>query len=158
MAISLLLAALLVSYAAVTLRLIATWKDTGTLWTRQIEILPLGRAYNYRGIYYSSIGNNGAATKDFSTAIEIARQAGRDDIFNLYAYRGETLRALGQHEAAIADLTTAINLSPYPLYYYLRGSSFKALGRLAEAEEDFRLAGNQRGPLPWYREKFEQGR
>jgi hypothetical protein len=137
-------------YAMLTFRLIAVWNNTGTLWTRQIEVQPLGRAYIYRGIYSSSIGDNNSALNDFTMAINIAQQTGRDDIFNLYAYRGEALKALGMHEAAIDAFTVAINMSQQPLYYYYRGSSYKALGRSAEAEADFRRAGNQRGSLPWF--------
>jgi protein O-mannosyl-transferase len=153
-----IIASLIFGYVAMTLRLISSWKDPGTLWTRQIEIQPLGRAYNYRGIYYYSIGKYAAALDDFSTALKIAQQAGREDIFNLFAYRGDTLRALGLHEEAIEDLTVAINLSHHPQYYYLRGCSLKALGRLAEAENDFRLAGNQTGPIPWFPTIYNHGR
>ncbi len=153
-----LIAVLLLCYGALTFRLIAAWQDTGTLWTRQIEVQPLGRAYIYRGIFSSSTGDNHAAINDFSIAIKIAQQAGRDDVFNLYAYRGEALRALGMHEAAIDDFTVAINMSQQPLYYYFRGSSLKALGRFTEAEEDFSRAGNHSGPLPWFPTKYNQGK
>jgi tetratricopeptide (TPR) repeat protein len=88
--------------------------------------------------------------------MDIARMEGREEIFNIYAYRGETLRAMGFLDEAIADLTAAINLSPYPQYYYLRGLALKAAGRLTEAEEDFRRAGNQTGPVGWHNKKFGQ--
>jgi hypothetical protein len=147
---------LLAGYGVLTARLIAVWDNTGTLWTRQIEIRPLGRAYISRGRYYYSIGNHRGALDDFSAAMDIARMEGREEIFNIYAYRGETLRAMGFLDEAIADLTAAINLSPYPQYYYLRGLALKAAGRLTEAEEDFRRAGNQTGPVGWHNKKFGQ--
>jgi hypothetical protein len=141
-------------HAAITSRLISAWMNTGTLWTRQIEIKPLGRAYVYRGRYLYAAGRYEEALRDFSEAIHAAQQAGREDVFNIYVYHGEALRALGLHEEAIRDFTAAINLSPYPEYYYLRGCSLKAMGRLTEAEDDFRRAAGHTGPIPWYPEKF----
>ena len=150
-----LVVALLIGYGAKTLLLISTWKNPGTLWTRQIKVQPLGRAYSYRGKYRYSIGRYNAALRDFDRAIAIARKAGRDDIFNLIAYRGETLRALGLYEEAIENFTAAISMSPYPQYYYLRGCSLKALGRTEDAEKDFLRAGNNTGPIDWFPAKYE---
>jgi tetratricopeptide (TPR) repeat protein len=149
-----LMTVIVFGYGAMTLRLISVWQDSGTLWTRQIEIMPLGRAYTFRGRYYYSTGKYKAALNDFSIALKISQQAGREEIFNIYAYRGETLRTLGLHEEAITDFTAAINLSAHPLYFYYRGCAFKALGRLAEAEDDFSRAGNHSGPIPWFSTKY----
>jgi len=148
--------ALVIGYGAMTLRLIAAWQDPGTLWTRQIEIEPLGRAYTFRGIYYFSRGRHDEALQDFAQAIRIAREAGREDVFNLLAYHGETLRALGRHEEAVADFTAAISLSRHPQYYFFRGSSLQALGRSGEAAEDFRRAGTNTGPISWFPGTHEQ--
>jgi protein O-mannosyl-transferase len=145
-----LLVLLLTGYTVMTVRLIAVWKDTGTLWTRQIEIQPLGRAYKDRGIYYYSIGRYDEALEDFSTAFRIAKELEWPDYFNLYAYHGETQRAAGRYNEAVKDFTDAIAMYPHPVYYYFRGCSLKALGRLKEAEEDFHRAGNQTGPLDWF--------
>ncbi len=147
--------ALIFGYAVLTLRLIKSWENSGTLWTRQIKILPLGRAYIYRGRYLYSIGDYRSALDDFTSAIISAQQFGRDDIFNIYVYHGETLQALGLHEEAVTDFTTAIKLSPYPEYYYLRGCALKSLGRIADAEDDFRRAGTHTGPIPWFPVKYK---
>lgn len=144
------LALLVIGYGAMTSRLISAWQNTGTLWTRQIEIQPLGRAYSFRGVYYFSIGSYDAALEDFDNSLKIAQQAERVDIFNLFAYKGETLRALGRHEEAIEAITAAISLYQHTQYYYFRGCSLQALGRFAEAEADFRSAGKDTGPIIWF--------
>lgn len=147
-------AALVSGYGAITLRLISAWQNPGTLWTRQIEIEPLGRAYTFRGIYYFSQGKYVAALGDFDNAFRVAQEADREDVFNLIAYHGETLRAMGRHEEAIEDFSAAIKLSPHPLYYYFRGLSLQALARIAEAEEDFSRAGNNTGSIRWFPSKY----
>jgi tetratricopeptide (TPR) repeat protein len=145
-----LIALLIGFYTILSFRQIAVWKDTGTLWTRQIEIQPLGRAYKDRGIYYYSIGRYDDALKDLSTAFKIAKELEWPDYFNLYAYHGETQRAAGRYNEAVQDFTDAIALYPHPVYYYFRGCSLKALGREKDAEEDFRRAGNHTGPIEWF--------
>lgn len=145
-----LVTALIIGYGAMTVHLLAAWKNPGTLWTRQIEIQPLGRAYTFRGIYYFKEKNYPAALEDFARSIRIAEQAGREDVFNLIAHHGETLRALGRHEEALEDFTAAINLSGHRQYYYFRGCSLQALGRLAEAARDFSQAGAENGPIKWF--------
>jgi len=153
--LALLLALLIAGYGAVTWHLIAAWRNPETLWTRQIKLQPLGRAYTFRGIHYFTTGNHAAALDDFAESFRIARNAGRDDIFNLLAYQGEALRAMGRHEEAIESLTAAINISPYPQYFYFRACALQALGRQAEAGEDLRRAGMDRGPIRWFPQKAE---
>lgn len=145
-----LVTVLVIGYGAISLHLIAAWQNAGTLWTRQIELQPLGRAYTFRGIYYFTAQRYPAALEDFARSIKIAEQAGREDVFNLIAYHGETLRALGRHEEAVMDFTTAINLSGHRQYYYFRGSALQALGRFTEAALDFRQAGAEVGPIKWF--------
>lgn len=145
-----MIALLLVFYAVMTFRLIAVWKDTGTLWTRQIDVQPLGRAYKDRGIFYYSVGRYDEALEDLSTALRIAKDLEWPDYFNLYAYHGETQRAAGRYDEAVRDFTDAIAVYPHPVYFYFRGTSLKALGRHQEAAEDFQRAGKQTGPLDWF--------
>lgn len=145
-----LIVALIIGCGAMTIRLVSAWENPKTLWTRQIKIQPLGRAYTFCGIYCFSIGKYAAALDEFSKSLKIAQQAGREDLFNILAYRGETLRAMGRHEEAIEDFTAAISMSPHPQYYYFRGCSLQALGMMAEAAEDFRRAGKQTGPITWF--------
>lgn len=152
-----LVSLVVIVYGAITLQLVAAWQNAGTLWTRQIEIQPLGRAYTFRGIYYFTAKNYPTALNDFASSIKIAEQTSREDVFNLYAHHGEALRALGRHDEALVDFTTAINLSGQPQYYYFRGCSLQSLGRVSEAEEDFKRAGEHTGPIKWFPAKFSHG-
>lgn len=140
----------LIFCGAMTVSLIGVWHDAGTFWTRAIQIEPLAAFYKERGKYYYAQGNYTAAVADYTAAITGATGYLRANIFNLHILRAEVLRAAGRHEAAIADYSAAISLYPQPVYYYYRGLSFKALGRLDEAEADFRQAGDAQGPVGWY--------
>lgn len=140
----------LLFYAGMTLNLISVWKDTGTYWSRIIEVKPMGRAYQERGLHYFHQRKLDLAITDFSQAIEIAFGLGMYDRYNLNAFRGEAYRETGQHEKAVEDFTYAISIAPRPVYYYHRGLAFKALGRLEEADEDFSRAGTDKGPIEWY--------
>jgi protein O-mannosyl-transferase len=134
----------------ITLKLISVWKDTGSFWSRVIEIEPVGRAYGDRGVYYLINGKSAAAVDDFNAAIDIAAKAGVRSIFNLYAFRGVALSDTGRFSEAVADFDRAIALYPHPTYYQQRGAALKALGREAEAEDDFRRAGPNPPPIDWF--------
>lgn len=142
--------ALIVFYAGMSIHLIGYWKDTGTYWSRIIEIKPIGRAYSDRGRFYLESGDFSAAVSDLTRAAEIATQVGMPEVFNLYAFRGVALASLGRHEEALSDFNAAISLYQAPLYYYFRGLSHKALGNLPAAERDFALSGAESGPIGWY--------
>jgi len=145
----LLVAALLVFYGAMTERLIASWNNSETLWTRLIEIRPIGRAYYFRADYYLETGRYGAAAADLLVSIRIAERAGNPEVFNLYVLRGSALFKAGRHEEAVRDFSTAIEMNPQPNYFYHRGLALKAQGKANEAEEDFMRAGPATGPIEW---------
>lgn len=134
----------------ITVRLISAWKDTGSFWTRVIEIEPVGRAYGDRGVFNLINGRSAAAVDDFTAAIAIAENVRLASIFNLYAFRGVALSDTGRFVEAIADLDRAIALKPHPSYFQQRGSALKSLGRIAEANEDFRRAGPNPPPIDWF--------
>jgi protein O-mannosyl-transferase len=144
-----LVAAVLLFYAGMTMRLIDVWHDTGTLWSRVIDVGPLGRAYADRGVFYLSTGKSGAAVDDFSAALRIAAAAGMPT-HNLLAFRGVALEDTGRFEEAIGDLTAAIGVLPHPTYYHHRGLALRGVGRAREAAEDFALAGPNPPPIDWF--------
>lgn len=148
--IAVLTIACLLFFAVMTVNLIGIWKDTGTFWTRIIEVRPMGRAYQERGLYHFKQRKFNLAIADFSKAIEIAFGLGMFDRYNLNAFRGEAFRETGQYEAAVEDFTYAISIAPRPAYFYRRGLALKALGRFEEADEDFSRAGTDKGPIEWY--------
>lgn len=136
--------------AGITLKLINVWQDTGSFWSRVIEIEPVGRAYGDRGVYYLINGRSAAAVDDFSAAIDIALKTGVRTTFNLYAFRGVALGDTGRFAEAVADFDRAIEIYPHPTYFQQRGVALKALGRVAEAEEDFLRAGPNPPPIDWF--------
>ncbi|GAM10543.1 transmembrane and TPR repeat-containing protein 3 [Geobacter sp. OR-1] len=148
---SLLTAALIVAVnIGISLQLIKVWKDTGSFWSRVIEIDPLGRAYGDRGVFYLINGKSGAAVADFNAAIAIAAKSGVGSIYNLYAFRGVALSDIGRYEEAVADFDKAIELYPHPTYFQQRGAALKALGRFDAANEDLRRAGPNPPAIDWF--------
>jgi tetratricopeptide (TPR) repeat protein len=143
------LTACLFFYAVETVHLIGVWKDTGTFWTRIIEVRPMGRAYQERGLYHFSRKEFDLAIADFSQAIEIAFGLGMYNRYNLNVFRGEAFRETGQYAAAVEDFSYAISVAPRPEYFYHRGLALEALGRAADAEADFKRAGAEKGPIEW---------
>ena len=141
--------ALLLLYGATTLRHLAAWKNSETLWSRVISIQPIGRAYYLRADYLSQKGRYLEAADDLLKSINIGKGAGYTMMFNLHALRGDALRKAGLNEEAVREFTNAIALNPYPNYFYHRGLSLQALGRVKEAEADFLLAGDEIGPIEW---------
>jgi len=136
----------------ITVKLIKVWHDTGTFWTRVIEIDPVGRAYGDRGVFYLINGRIAEAVDDFSAAIGIAESVRMKSIYNLYAFRGVGLSDIGRLSEAVADFDRAIALYPHPTYFQQRGAALQALGRTAEAAEDFRRAGPKPPPIDWFGE------
>lgn len=51
-----------------TVKLIAVWRDTGTFWSRIIDVQPRGRAYQERGLYYFSCQKLDLAIADSTRA------------------------------------------------------------------------------------------
>lgn len=148
-----LLLAVLVSvpvvHALSSFQQIGYWRNSGTLWSRLIEVKPVGRAYYYRGDYYLSTGDFNAAASDFETAARMAKAAGNPEAFNLHAFRGAALQRAGRFSEAVDEFTTAINMFPCANFFYHRGIALRSLGRTAEAEEDFKRAGADNGPVEW---------
>jgi hypothetical protein len=128
---------------------LGSWKNSGTLWTRVIELEPAGRAYYYRGDYYMGIGRYAEAVADFRESVEMAKAAGHPEIYTLYAILGEALLKAERNEEAVTALTQAIIMAPLPSFFYFRSLALRQSGRIQEADEDLARAGNDRGPIVW---------
>jgi hypothetical protein len=144
-----LAAVLFVFYAGMTLKLIAVWDSTETLWTRVIEIKPIGMAYKSRGIYYLEHGKYDAAIADFTAAIGDEEIMQYVFFYNFFAFRGFAFEMTGRYEEAIKDFTEAINGFPHPDYYLHRARALTMIGRNKDAEGDFFRAGQTSGRLSW---------
>lgn len=143
------LAALLILYGGMTLRLIPVWDTTETLWSRVIEIRPIGMAYKDRGIYYLTRGRFDAAIADFTAAIDSPEIMNYSYAFNFFAFRGLAFELSGRPAEAVADFTTALESRPLPHYYLHRGRALMMLGKTREAQEDLQRAGPVTGPMLW---------
>lgn len=144
-----LIAAMLLFYGIMTEKLIGAWKNSETLWSRSIEIQPFGRAFYFRADHYLRTGKYLAAAEDLAVSIRMAKEAGYPGIFNLHALRGDALSKSGLHEDAVKEFTSAIQSNPLPNYFYHRGVTWKNLGELRLAEDDFKRAGTETGPIKW---------
>ncbi len=144
-----LVAVLLLFYGTTTVKLIGSWKNSATLWSRSIDIQPSGRAFYFRGDYYLQKGKYLAAAEDLSVSIRMGQEAGFPGLFNLHALRGDALSKARHYEEAVKEFTSAIQLNPFPNYFYHRWLALKALGNLKASEEDFKQAGTETGPITW---------
>ncbi len=141
----------LLFYASVTQKLIGVWKDSGAMWSRVIEYQPFDRAYFYRGLYYTYAGNYNAAILDYSTCLAVVtRQRNEEAMYNVHAFRGEALIKAGRFEEAVLDFDAAITSFPHRLYFYHRALALQGLGKIKEANEDFKRAGRAKGEIYWF--------
>lgn len=132
-----------------TCKLIYVWRNSETLWSRQIDVLPVGRAYFYRGEYFLRSGEYGRAADDLAVAVRMARDAGNPELFNLHALRGDALYRGGRFSEAVDEFSAAISIRPYANYFYHRSLALERMGRHAEARADSLAAGNDRSPITW---------
>jgi lipoprotein NlpI len=147
--VTILVTAVLLFYTGMTLNLITVWDNTEKLWSRVIEIKPIGMAYKDRGMFYLMHGRFDAAIADFTAAIEDEEIMKYIYSFNFFAFRGLAFERSGRFEESINDFTTALDSRPYPHYYLHRGRNLMMLGRKKEALEDFLRAGQVTGPMVW---------
>lgn len=136
-------------FLVATFRQQSVWRSPETFWSRTIQIEPLAITYKERGRYYHAAGRYKEAVADFTAALGMITPTLKPFEYNFYALRAESLREAGMLADAVADFNTAIGLHPHPSYYFHRGLALQAMGKNAEAEEDFRRAGPDPGPINW---------
>jgi len=144
-----LVCGLFIFYAVLSLQEIRTWRDSGTLWSRVIDLQPVGRAYYYRADHFMHKGDFTAAAADFSESIRMGYEAGHPEIYTLHAFRGEALRKGGRYAEALQEYNAAIALAALPNYFYYRSLALRALGRSGEADDDLQRSGGDRSPVTW---------
>ena len=112
---------------------IAFWKDSISLWNRQLQLYTSAVAYNNRGEAYSVSGKHVKAIADFNKAIQL--QPGDPSV---YYNRGSVYKILVKYRETIADFNKAIELDPlYTQAYNNRGNVYLILEKYQEAMADF---------------------
>jgi len=119
-----------------TIRQEGFWKDSISLWSRELDIYPkVPRAFNQRGVAYMEAGDYAQAIDDLDNAIRLD-----DGIPRFYYNRGNAYSGVGDFRKAIDDYTRAINLKrDYALAYFNRGTAYGRLMRYNEALEDYNM-------------------
>lgn len=142
--------AIIALYSLLSVRMFPVWQSTETFWSRVIAVQPIAINFKERGRNYHLDGRYSKAVADFSAAIALIPETLRPYSYNFYAFRAESLRCAGLYAEAVWDFDAAIAMLPHPVYYHHRGLALQALGRLVEAEQDFRFGGTVTYPVVWF--------
>lgn len=120
-----------------TIRQIAVWHDSVSLWSLEIKLFPeIDFAYTQRGSGYSKSGNFREGIKDYERAVGINPQ-NAEAYYNL----GNTYSNLKDYQQAILNYNFAVKLKPkYSEAYNNRGMAYNNLGNHKLAIEDFNMA------------------
>ncbi len=125
-------------YVGMTLKEIPVWKDTESLWSRQIELHP-GRiplAYLNRGVVRYERKDYENAVNDYNMAIRLDPKHAK-----AYSNRGSVYEASGRYKLAVRDFTKAIELSPELAGVYSnRGNIFLKMKKYEYAVNDYKKA------------------
>ena len=104
-AVSIPLAALL---GFLTVKQTAVWKDTVSLWTKEISVYPTIQAYMKRAKAYESAGRFEEAAADYTVVMENADR----DLPVLLARRAGAYLKAGYADMALEDYSLALRLDP----------------------------------------------
>lgn len=117
-----------------TVRQIAIWQDSMTLWTHQVMLYPDNAlAYNHRGSAIAQQGDLYRAKKDLNKAISLNPM-----YTDAYHNRGIVYNNLADFQHAISDFSMAIVLNPlYTEAYYNRGVAYDKINKYEEAILNF---------------------
>ncbi|CAG0994598.1 hypothetical protein MTYP_02472 [Methylophilaceae bacterium] len=124
--------------AGLTVRQTAFWKDSISLWDRQIAVYPgkVPHAYNLRGLAYDEQKRHLEAIADFDMAVAL-------DPGYAYAYnnRGNARKAIGEFGKAIDDYLKAASIAPHLAEPYINLSvAYSETGEMELAFEAQRMA------------------
>lgn len=130
---------LFATMSVLTLKQIAVWNNSISLWSHDIETDPdcPPWIWNSRGLAYEEKGYDDLALADYDKAIALdARNAD-----GVYRNRGMVFMKRGQHDHAVRDFTSAIVLQPEDANLYIdRGIAFLNAKKLQRAIDDFTKA------------------
>ena len=142
-------AGLAIAAVLITLTITQTgyWKNSETLLTRQIEVLPNPLAYFNRGIVYGDAGEIEKAIGDYTGAIRLD-----PGYVNAFVERGRLHEAAGDLASAIRDFSRVAELMPdNPSLRYYMGLLYIRAGMAEEAKARMREAADMGyGPAEEY--------
>jgi protein O-mannosyl-transferase len=137
--------------ALLSIRQMAVWRDSETLWTQVIRHEPWNtEAHNNRASYYFDMGDYPRALADYDAALSFAPQVSpahaakrRSAYFN---DRAVTYVRLEEWAKATADAGEAIRLRPdHADYYQNRANIYRRMGMADAAAADWQRAQALRG-------------
>ncbi|MBZ0220964.1 MAG: tetratricopeptide repeat protein [Candidatus Methylomirabilis sp.] len=138
-----------IALASLTVRQAGFWRDSLTLWDRQLELYPgkLAHIYNLRGLAYDEKKMFREAIADFDYSIAL-----KPSYAFAFNNRGNAYKSLGEFGNAIEDFKAAARLAPGLPEPYINLSA--AYSEIGEMELAF-AASKRAGELGWGR---RQGR
>jgi tetratricopeptide (TPR) repeat protein len=123
-------------FLILTVDQIKVWKNSVTLWSREIQFYDIPTARNNRGNAYITLGRYQQAINDYDAAIRIDPRFAK-----AYVNRGVALTYIHEYKKALHDFNTALDLDIQDSsVYFNRGNVFKALGFYERALEDYTKA------------------
>lgn len=127
------LSGILICLMILTVRQTAVWRNSLSLWNRELEYYEIPVAYTGRGNAYAASGSFSQAIKDYTRAIHLEPASAK-----AYNNRALSYAKTGNYQAALDDLHTAITLNKNDARtYFNRGNVHKRLTMHQEAIEDY---------------------
>ncbi len=126
---------LVTAYANKSVKQIAFWQDSVSLWTHQVRTVPLDlhKTYLNRGDAYLELGKTRQAIDDYNRAIMLHPRY----VMAFYR-RADAYNILGNQKQALRDYNEAISLGDNNIYtYHSRGLFYMNIGNYEEAISDF---------------------
>lgn len=129
--------AILAVFTVMTVKQIAVWKDTASLWTQEIKVFPVVQAYKKRADAFEKQGKLKEAIEDYTVVINNTGEG----LEYLYSRRGGIYLKAGEYAAAIDDFNKAIIMSVgNAAAYNNRGNAYKMSGNYQQAIADYTKA------------------
>jgi len=119
---------------ALTIRQIAVWRDSVSLWSHEVAVYPdeAPIGWSNLGLAYKDRGELDKAVTNYNKATEVD-----PGYAEAYGNRAATYLRMGRMDEALDDLSTAIRLNPrIPELYGNRGVVFINIGEYEKAIED----------------------